>query len=239
MIDGVDPHVDAQALQRALDRLQPADADGDVRSALDAVCQAARDLLGVDGSGLLLVDDGRVQRSTVATDATGKALEEHQEALGEGPCVDALMHNAVVRTSDVTSDERYPRLGPLLEGEQVRAVVGAPIHVGGQAVGSINAYRAHRYDWDESDVDALLALSVLAGRILSTALLASSQEKVVQQLQEALENRISIERAVGMLMGRFGISAVDAFERLRQRARSERRRVVEVADDVLDGTLQG
>lgn len=229
-------HVDPSALQGMLDRLRPGEQVLDVEAALRDVCLAAEDLLRVDGSGLLLVDEGRVQRSAVATDEAGRQLEEHQEALGEGPCVDALMHDRVVGTRDVITDERWPRLAKVLDSPELHAVLGAPVHVGGQAVGSINVYRAEPYDWDDSDIAALRSLSTLAGQILATALLASSQEKVVRQLEEALESRVTIERAVGMLMGRHDLPAVDAFERLRQRARSERRKVVEVAGEVLDGT---
>lgn len=221
-----------------LERLEPRAHGSDIELVLREVCEAAAELLGVDGSGLLMVDEGRVQRSTVATDDHGRELEEHQEALGEGPCVDALMIDTTVHTADVTRDERWPRLAKVLSDRSVRAVVGAPVHVGGQPVGSINAYRMEPYEWDDSDLAALGQLSVIAGRVLSTALLASSKERVVEQLQEALENRVAIERAVGFLMGRQQLGAVDAFERLRQRARSERRKVVEVADDVLQGRIE-
>ena len=231
-------HVDDGALRRVLDRLEPRAGGSEIEVVLREVCDAAAELLGVDGSGLLLVDEGRVQRSTVATDDHGRELEEHQEALGEGPCVDALMIDTTVHTADVTCDERWPRLAKVLSDRSVRAVVGAPIHVGGQPVGSINCYRMEPYEWDDSDLAALGQLSLIAGRVLSTALLASSKERVVEQLQEALENRVAIERAVGFLRGRQRLGAVDAFERLRQRARSERRKVVEVADDVLEGRIE-
>jgi GAF domain-containing protein len=232
-------HVDEGALLRVLEQLEPgAGQDVDIETALREVCEAAVGLLGIDGSGLLLVDEGRVQRSTVATDDAGMELEAHQEALGEGPCVDALMNDVTVTTTDVSADERWPRLGKVLRTGSVKAVLGAPIHVGGQPVGSINAYRSEPYEWDDSDVATLWALSVIAGRVLSTALLASSKERLVEQLQEALENRVAIERAVGFLMGRHRLGPVDAFERLRQRARSERRKVVEVAGDVLAGRIE-
>lgn len=126
----------------------------------------------------------------------------------------------------------------MLADRSARGVLGVPIHVGGQRVGSIHAYRVEPYEWDDTDVAALEAPAVVGGRVLSTALLAASKVRVVEQLQEALENRVAIERAVGYLMGRHRLGAVDAFERLRQRARSERRKVVDVAQDVLDGKLE-
>lgn len=231
-----DPHVETAAVEAILSRIHLGDGRRGAVDTLRAVCDAATELFGVDGSGLLLVDEGRVQRSTVATDPVGKELEVHQEALGEGPCVDALMHDHVVDTPDVGSDERWPRLGKILAGKQVAAVLGAPVHVGGQAVGSINIYRATPYEWDDSERVALQTFSRFAGRVLTAALLADSQDKVVQQLQEALSSRVHIERAVGVLMGKHELAAVDAFERLRQRARTERRKVREIAEEILGGT---
>lgn len=232
--------VDDNALLTFLTRLERhVDGVADVEQALREVCEAAAHLLAIDGSGLLLVDEGRVQRSTVATDEAGRSLEEHQEALGEGPCVDALMGDVTVRSSDLLDDDRWPRLARVLGDGCVRAVAGAPIHVGGQPVGSINAYRFAPSEWRDDEVAALESLAVIAGRVLSTALLATSKHRVVEQLEAALANRVAIERAVGFLMGRHRLGPVDAFERLRQRARSERRRVVEVADDVLAGRIEG
>jgi GAF domain-containing protein len=228
-------HVDASALSGALRRLEPTGARQDIESALKEVCLAAAELLAVNGSGILLIDEGRVQRSTVASDHLGELLEVHQETVGEGPCVDAMMNDEVVCTTDVGNDDRWPRLGKIMRDTELTAICGAPIHVGGQTIGSLNVYRTDVYEWDESDIAAAQSFAAIAGRLLSMALMASSQERLVQQLQHALENRVSIERAVGVLMGRHRLKAVDAFERLRQRARAEQRKVVDVADEVLQG----
>jgi GAF domain-containing protein len=228
-------HVDGADARRVLQDLEPGEPPGDVVQALQGVCKAAAELLGVDGSGVLLVDEGRVQRSTAASDEGGHLLEVHQEAVREGPCVDAMMYDRFVATSDVATDERWPRLALVMADTEVAAILGAPIHVGGQAVGSLNVYRSSPYDWDGSDIAAVESFAAIASHLLSLALAASSKERVVEQLQHALENRVNIERAVGVLMGRHQLNAVDAFERIRQRARSEQRKVFDVATEVLEG----
>jgi len=63
-------------------------------------------------------------------------------------------------------------------------------------------------------------------------------ESKVDQLEGALARRALIERAKGMLMERHGIDDRTAFERLRTRARTDRRRVVEIAEAVADGRLE-
>ena len=64
---------------------------------------------------------------------------------------------------------------------------------------------------------------------------ASRLTDKVEQLQSALERRGVIERAKGIVMERHGVADRQAFELLRDQARSTGRRVVEVAQAVLDG----
>jgi AmiR/NasT family two-component response regulator len=64
---------------------------------------------------------------------------------------------------------------------------------------------------------------------------ASSLHEKVDQLEGALDRRATIERAKGILMERHGVGERDAFELLRDHARTSGRRVVDVAQTVLDG----
>ena len=59
---------------------------------------------------------------------------------------------------------------------------------------------------------------------------------MADQLQYALDYRVVIERAVGYPMGAHRLDAVTAFDVLRRRARDSRRRVADVAAEVLNGT---
>lgn len=69
--------------------------------------------------------------------------------------------------------------------------------------------------------------------VLGTALLAEAREEIVSQLRHALEHRVTVERAIGALMARERADAVTAFNRLRAEARSRRRKVVELAAEIL------
>jgi AmiR/NasT family two-component response regulator len=59
----------------------------------------------------------------------------------------------------------------------------------------------------------------------------------VDQLEGALQRRAVIERAKGILMERHGLDDTTAFEMLRSHARSNNRKLVEVAGAVADGHL--
>jgi len=226
-------HIDLAALGDTLGRLRSSTAGVGVGPALRDVCTAAGELFAVEGAGLLVVDDDAVLRTIAASDREASSLERAHERTGEGPCVDAITFDAVVQTPDVRCDERWPALSQELQGSSIRAVLGVPVRAGGSTIGSLNVYRHDPYDWDDSDVEAITAFSGVAEHLVATALLAQSHESVIEQLRHALDSRVVIERAVGVLMSQQRVDAAAAFQQLRAAARAERRKVAELATEVL------
>ena len=111
-------------------------------------------------------------------------------------------------------------------------MLGLPTRVGAP-VGTLNLYCERPRRWDESEIGALEAYNDLLEARLGGALLARQHGHIVDQLQFALDSRVAIERAIGLLMGRDGIDGPAAFNELRRAARNSRRRVSEVAEEVL------
>lgn len=225
--------IDSEALAQSLESLAERPADGGLMGALEQVIGASRELFDATGAGFMMVDDSSALTVVLATDEPGRLLERRQQETGEGPCVDALAFDRIVATSDLATDARWPVLGPELPAAGVRAVLGVPIRIGGLPVGSLNVYRNQPSGWGETEHSALEAYSGLAGRLLATALQAREHEQLAEQLQHALNHRVVIERAVGVIMAREGINAVAAFNRLRLQARSAQRRVADVAAELL------
>jgi GAF domain-containing protein len=202
---------------------------------MERIVGAMVPLFGVTGGSVLLLDAGSALRHAATTNSGADRLELAQEETGEGPCIDALVNEMVVQSRDVLADGRWRRLAERLGDGHVRAVLGMPVRVGGTAVGSLNVYVDRPYDWDDSDLEAMRAFNNVVEDGILAALLANRHEHLVDQLQEALDRRVFIERAVGLLMGRHQLDAVSAFDRLRRSARSQRRKVVDVATALLDG----
>ena len=115
-------------------------------------------------------------------------------------------------------------------------MLGVPTGLGGVPAGSLNVYRDAPYAWDDSDAEAIAGYAGIVEGVLASAVAARRGERIVGQLQEALDRRVVIERAVGLLMGRLDTDAVGAFGALRRAARAGRRRVADVAEDVLAGS---
>ncbi len=83
----------------------------------------------------------------------------------------------MVKTTDVTTDERWTEIHDDLRDTRVRAVVGIPIHVGGTVAGSLDAYCDKPHEWLDAEVEGLQAYAQLIERLLLTALRAQRNER--------------------------------------------------------------
>ncbi|MDA0174575.1 GAF and ANTAR domain-containing protein [Solirubrobacter taibaiensis] len=225
----------ADDLHRALSELETLEGGTPLVEAIQQAVDSAAELFRVSGSGVMFIDDDQLLQYAAASDGHGRELEEAETRAGTGPCVQSVVTGEVVTTKDVTTDDRWPELHRELGDTTVRAVVGLPIHIGGARVGSLDAYCDTAHEWSDSEVEGLLAYSRLIERLLLTAMRAQRQERTVKQLEYALEHRVVIERAVGVLMERHRLDQLAAFERLRSAARDSRRRAADIAAEIVAG----
>jgi len=137
-----------------------------------------------------------------------------------------------VKTGDLATEPRWPALREQLRDQPIRAVLGLPTRLG-TPVGTLNLYCEQARAWDASEVAALEAYNGLLEARLGHAVLAREHSKIVDQLQFALDSRVTIERAIGLLMGRDDVDNTTAFRALRREARSSRRRVLTIAEELL------
>ncbi len=228
-------HIDSDALRSSLQRLRAAAFDADVVAVLTRTVNAVNDVFGYSGAGIMFITESGHLAYVAASDEGGRQLEKAQAAAGQGPCYDSYVYAREIVTSDLRTDDRWPALSAQLPG-QVRAVAGIPLLLSGSPVGTLNVYRDQPAQWDDSDIQALRGYSGLIAEILATALAAADRGAVAEQLQYALDYRVVIERAIGYLMGAHGLTAATAFNLLRKQARDSRRRVADVAAEVLGGS---
>lgn len=230
-------HISQETLDRSIQALRGIQTDqgASLETALAQLTDSVTTMFGLSGAGIMLLDDDQLLRSVLATDELGWELENAQERVGEGPCMEALIHGHVIATDDLFEDERWPALTVELKDSGIVAVFGVPIRLANATVGALNVYVDRRHDWDDSDRHALQTYGAIVEAHLTTALFAEHHAQLAAQLQQALHSRVKIERCVGLLMGRDGLDAVAAFNELRDRARSSRRKVHELAEELLAG----
>jgi len=225
-------HIDEEALRSSLQQLREAAFDADVVGVMKRTVDAVHGVFGYGGAGIMFITESGYLSYVAASDEAGRQLEEAQASVGQGPCYESYVYAREVVSIDVHADSRWPDLRTQLSF-QVRAVAGTPILLGGSPVGTLNVYRDEPVEWDKSDVNALTAYSSLIAEVLATALAAQERGLVADQLQYALDYRVVIERAIGYLMATHGLDAVSAFNRLRRQARDSRRRVADLAAEII------
>ncbi|MGI5128815.1 GAF and ANTAR domain-containing protein [Pseudonocardia sp. CA-107938] len=224
--------IDPAGLAASLRRLEGL-GEGELLKSLDLVVTACVELFQVTGSGLMIADEQNVLQYAVASDGPGHVLEEVQTETGEGPCVDTFVNDEMTTTDDIAGDERWPASRDTVASNGVRAVLGVPVRLGGVPVGSLDVYRDRPHRWDATEEAALARYATVVASTLQTALEARRAGELADQLQYALDNRVVIERAVGFLMARRDTQAVTAFNLLRSKARHDRRKIGDIARDVL------
>jgi GAF domain-containing protein len=227
--------VSADGLRQALDQLADLrTAPVTVEEALDRVVASADALFGVDGTTLMLVDRDQALRNLAASDRRAAVLEELQATHGEGPCVDAFDDKQPVATDDLGQEDRWPAFSPDAARRRLLAVLASPIPYSEQAVGVVAVFAAQPHPWTEAEREAIVAFTELVALLILNAMQARERGRVAAELQVALDSRVVIEQAKGVLVGQHGLTTRQAFERLRRQARDQRRPLSEVARAVVD-----
>jgi GAF domain-containing protein len=226
--------VSAAGLRQALDQLADLRTTPvTVEEALDRVVASADALFGVDGTALMLVDRDQVLRNLAISDRRAALLEELQAEQGEGPCVDAFDDKQPVSADDLGREDRWPAFSPAAAAGRLLAVLASPIPYSEQAVGVVAVFAGEPHPWTEAEREAIVAFTDLVALLILNAMKATERGRLAEELQGALDSRVVIEQAKGVLVGRHGLTTRQAFERLRRQARDQRRPLPEVARAVV------
>ena len=116
----------------------------------------------------------------------------------------------------------------VLADVQILAALSVPVEARGGPIGTLDIYSSTPRDWDASEVGAVQAYAGILANLLVSAIDAHARGPLAEQLQVALDHRLLIEQAKGVLMEREGVDAPAAFERIRTSARSSRRSAADV-----------
>ena len=161
--------------------------------------------------------------------------EVAQEQLGQGPCMAAFTQGLPVAIPDLGADARFDQIVLAMHSAGIRAALSVPVEVGGGPIGTLDLFTATPRAWDESEVAAAHAYAGVVASLLGSAVAAHASTRLANQLQVALDSRVLIEQAKGVLMAFDKVDAQTAFTRLRRMARSTSRPLLEVARKVIDG----
>ncbi len=198
---------------------------------------AVKAIPGAEGAGLTLLEAGRAD-TIVKSAPFVKAIDDIQYGLGEGPCISAAENRRIMRSGSLGNDPRWPRFGPKADRLGVHSVLSLPLVAGDMVVGAMNVY-AHAPDsFDERSEKLGQLFAVPAAIAVQNAQILAQTRRLAVSLQAALTSQEVIDQAIGIVRGRDGISADEAYERLRQRSRREHIKVSAVAANVVQEAVQ-
>ncbi|MGE2688523.1 GAF and ANTAR domain-containing protein [Mycolicibacterium pulveris] len=214
--------------QRMADLARASAAPRSVDEVLSDVTTTARELIpGTDTAGILLVGKGGKFESLAGLSEVPHQLDELQMTFNEGPCVQAAVGDLIVRTDDFRTEERWPKYAPACVDIGVLSGLSVKLYTAERTAGALNlfSFKPNAFDTEDETVAAILAAHAAA------AILAGRHG---EQLESALSTRDRIGQAKGIIMERYGVDDVRAFEMLKQLSQDSNVRLVDVAQRVID-----
>lgn len=188
-----------------------------------------------DAAGLMLTDQMGHLRFMAASNPNGETLELFQLQNSEGPCMDCFTTGEPVVNADLAhAAARWPTFAPRAIQLGYQSVHAFPMRLREQTIGALNLFGSADALFDAADVRVVQALADVATIALMQERTIRRAEELTEQLQGALTSRVVVEQAKGAVAALRGITTDEAFELLRSRARSSQKRLVDVAQALLD-----
>jgi GAF domain-containing protein len=201
----------------------------------DRCCEA----FAVDAAGLMLAAPVGGELAVMASSSTTmRDLEVYELQASEGPCLDCYRSgHPVVNEPLATSSDRWPSFAPVAVDAGFRTVTALPMRLRGLTIGALNLFRSSIEPIGEAELVEARAFADVATIAILQHQAALDAHRLNEQLDHALNSRILIEQAKGMLAERADLGVDEAFDWLRRYARSHRLRLVDVAQSIIDGHI--
>jgi GAF domain-containing protein len=194
---------------------------------------AVQAIPGADGAGLTLLEQDRAD-TIVATAPFVTEVDDIQYGMNQGPCISAAREGQTVMSGSLGGDSRWPRFGGRVARLGVHSVVSLPLITPDGVVGAMNVYAHNKNVFDDRAAELGQIFAAPAAIAVHNAHVLAQTRRLASQLQSALEIRGVIDRAVGIVMSRSGITEHEALDRLRSLSQQEHRKLAEVARQIVD-----
>ena len=212
--------------------------DYDVVDLLDRLVTACVSLLPVAAAGILL-DDQQGHLAVVASSSEeSRLLEIFQLQNDEGPCLECVQNSAVVTSTDLEADRvRWPLFAGAALGSGFHSVVALPLRLREQTIGGLNLFQEGPAPLGQAEQRLAQAFADVATIGILQRRSAHRSTMIAEQLQHALDSRVVIEQAKGVLAERNNVTLEDAYSALRKHARDNNLKLTGLALAVVRGDL--
>jgi GAF domain-containing protein len=212
--------------------------DFDVVELLTLLADGCVDVLDVGAAGLMLIAPEGDLRVMASSSEAMRVLELFEVQSQEGPCLDCYRTGQPVLNRHLaTAEDRWPRFAPEALAAGFHIVHALPMRLRGTVIGALNLFHNYPGDMRQEDIAAAQAMADVATIAILQHRARHEAHVLNEQLNHALNSRIVIEQAKGMLAERLALDLERAFATLRNHARDHNLRLVDLARNVTNGTL--
>lgn len=223
----------AEALVALADTLV---ADYDVVDLMDRLVTTAIELLGGDAAGILIVDQRGGLQLVASSSEEMRLLELFQLQNDEGPCLDCIARATPVSVDDLdAASDRWPRFAAEAVRSGFRSVHAVPMRLRDDVIGGLNMFQVERRPLRLRDKRIAQALADIATIGVLQQRSVHRASLLAEQLQTALDTRIVIEQAKGVVAALAGVDMDAAYRRIRRHARDHNLKMGAVAEAVVAG----
>jgi GAF domain-containing protein len=213
--------------------------DFDVIDVLTMLSDRCVQTLDVASAGVMLAAPSGELQVVASSSDTMRDLEIFELQANEGPCVDCFRSGRAVHLDLATIDGRWPLFTARAIEAGFYSVHALPMHLRGRVIGAINMFRTDPGGLEEADVLAGQALADVATIAILQHQAVVDGQTLNNQLNQALNSRIIIEQAKGMVSEAVHLDMDQAFQRLRHHARNHGLRLTDVCVEIVNGTMTG
>ncbi len=211
--------------------------DFDVIDLLTTLATRTVDVVGAAEAGILLAGPDRHLQLMAASNEPVQLLELYQLQNREGPCLDCYSTGEPVIAPDLRAETPWPRFAAECVSAGFPSVCALPIRLRDAVLGCLNLFMTEPGGLSSNDVALAQALADVACIAILQNQTAAEASQREQQLQRALDSRVSIEQAKGMIAERARVDMHEAFSRLRGYSRDNNLRLTEVAVGLVQGIV--
>jgi hypothetical protein len=228
--------VEQQILRALVEFADPLAADAATGAYLDRLCTRCTQLFRLDAA-LVHLPGERAALRLAAAARPGLRLGGWLEELEAGPIAESFRTGRPVHLTDPASRRTRTWAAALGVAAKEATLVAVPLRRGTQRTGVLTLVRGYLPPLVADEVEAAAALAEVAAGTLAAGRALGEARTVAGQLQHALDSRVLIEQAKGVLAARDSLDVEQAFERLRRYARNHHRNIRDVAREVVEGRL--
>ncbi len=211
--------------------------DFDLLDFLSTLVQRCVELLHVTAAGVVLSDQKGGLRMAAASSEQARLVEVLAVQANDGPCLDCVHTGEPVLSADLAAETaRWPRFAPAAIDAGFHAAYAVPLRLRHNVIGSLNLLDTGPDVVDEARVRLGQALADVATIGILQQRANGDSTLLIEQLQAALNSRVVIEQAKGVLSSHGGVDMNRAFSALRSFARSHNLRLSDLARTVAEGT---